>query len=930
MAGGKPKVNAKPQKPKGSGGAAAAAGSSEEPPTKGQLKARRKAEKAAIEAARQAEVNAMMKVYESSDSDGAGSGSDGGDGAAAAEVQYDSFGNIISASRSAAAGAGADSGEPPPPAPPPQRPVRRAAPAPLVDYQQEKEAAAEALTAKLAAGARLSNKERKLVRGREEAAAREAAETRSADPGLSAFALSLAGGAAAEARDDGEVDVRVENFSISAPKSQLFDDATLKLASGRRYGLLGPNGRGKTTLLRFLAARALPLPAGTSVLLVRQEAPASAQAVVQQVLAADERRAALLAEEAALLAEIEAADGDGGGGGGADGGGGGSSGGNGGSGGGGGGGRRGGGSGSSVSHGRSSGKGGRRGGGNSGRGGNAGSHDSDGGGGGGGEGGAAAALAAEDAKWMERLERLRVVGEELVAIGADAAEGRVRVILTANHLDLHAVLWLESHLAEAWRGTVLVVSHDADFLDAVCTDIVHLDEWRKLRYYGAGVDAFRAAAAQNALHAARAAVKDAKAAAAAAAAGAGCRCQGVGRCYGAGVDAFRAAAAAAAAAAGAGGRKGASHTPPAPPPKPRDYTVNFAISSPEEAGDSARYPCLSVLGVGFSGYGDVTDGLPGGGPASAPPPPPLFRGLHFKVDGTTRVAIVGPNGAGKTTLMNMMAGFLEPTEGEVVRDPRLRIGFYGQHLEAQLPPGLSACDHLQRAHAGISAQAARAALGSFGLAGALHLARMGTLSGGQRARVVLASLSLARPHALLLDEPTNHLDLESVAALIDGINAYRGGVVLVSHDARLIRATGCALWVCEGRAAAAAGGSGLRVHAEGFAHYRRAQLRAAAAREAAVAAAAARRVEEGRAARELRLQQLRARRKRADAAARGGGEAAAAAAAAEAEAAAAAVAARQAEVAAVVFGKKRRGAGARARGEELQHTPQQPLMNEPC
>ena len=144
----------------------------------------------------------------------------------------------------------------------------------------------------------------------------------------------------------------------------------------------------------------------------------------------------------------------------------------------------------------------------------------------------------------------------------------------------------------------------------------------------------------------------------------------------------------------------------------------------------------------------------------------------------------------------------------------------------------------------------------FGLDGARHLINMSELSGGQKARCALAALALMRPHILILDEPTNHLDMESVDALIEGIRAFSGGVVLVSHDARLISATECALWVCEGADAVAEGGKGVRVVADrgddrAFERYRAGLLKAMAERAAA---------EERRA----RAHAERRRRKRAD------------------------------------------------------------------
>ncbi|CAN0059634.1 unnamed protein product, partial [Discosporangium mesarthrocarpum] len=124
-----------------------------------------------------------------------------------------------------------------------------------------------------------------------------------------------------------------------------------------------------------------------------------------------------------------------------------------------------------------------------------------------------------------------------------------------------------------------------------------------------------------------------------------------------------------------------------------------------------------------------------------------------------------------------MIGKLEPTSGEVTHHRHLKVGRYDQHFDELLPLRKSPCDFLRSAF-DVPEQEARKVLGQFGLDGARHLIPICELSGGQKARVVFASLSLSRPHLLLLDEPTNHLDMESVDALIKGINEYKGGVVL--------------------------------------------------------------------------------------------------------------------------------------------------------
>jgi ATP-binding cassette subfamily F protein 1 len=160
------------------------------------------------------------------------------------------------------------------------------------------------------------------------------------------------------------------------------------------------------------------------------------------------------------------------------------------------------------------------------------------------------------------------------------------------------------------------------------------------------------------------------------------------------------------------------------------------------------------------------------------------------IDMGTRVAIVGPNGAGKSTLLNLLAGVLNPTEGEVLRNPKLRIGRYSQHFVDLLTMDETPVQYLLRLHPdqeGLSKQeAVRAKLGKFGLPGHNHLTPIVKLSGGQKSRVVFTSISMSKPHILLLDEPTNHLDMQSIDALANALDEFKGGVILVSHDSRLI------------------------------------------------------------------------------------------------------------------------------------------------
>lgn len=509
-------------------------------------------------------------------------------------------------------------------------------------------------------------------------------------------------------------DINVENVSVLYHGVPILDDTNVVLNYGNRYGFLGRNGCGKSTFMKVLGARALPIPDNIDIYHLKEEIEPTEMTALEAVMSVDDERLAL-EQEAERLNEI--------------------------------------------------------------------------------------ILQTEDAS-EDLIEELNRIYERLEELDAATAETRAAKILTGlgfsaqrqqmktrefsggwrmrvalaralflsptlllldeptNHLDMEAVVWLEDYLSK-WKKILFFVSHSQDFMNTVCTHIVHLHN-RQLHYYGGNYDAYvqtREELEENQM-----------------------------KRYNWEQDQIK---------------------------QMKDYIARFGHGSAKLARQAqSKEKTLAKMqrsGLTDKVVADKALDFKFPDPGTLPPPvlqcqnitfhypggEILYRNVDFGVDLDSRIALVGPNGAGKSTLLKIMTGELVPTVGDVRPHSHLKISRFTQHFVDMLDLSLSPLEYLQQLYNEPNPEEVRKWLGRYGITGSVQTTVMANLSDGQKSRVVFAKIARDCPHLLLLDEPTNHLDMESIDSLARAINAFQGGVVLVSHDMRLISQVAEQIWICD-------------------------------------------------------------------------------------------------------------------------------------
>ncbi len=320
-----------------------------------------------------------------------------------------------------------------------------------------------------------------------------------------------------------------------------------------------------------------------------------------------------------------------------------------------------------------------------------------------------------------------------------------------NHLDLDTIIWLESWLS-AYRGTLLLISHDRDFLNNICSHIAHL-EHQIIQLYTGNYSAFERIRAERLANQQAEYVKQQR------------NIKHI-ESY---IERFRAKAT---KAKQAQSRLKALERMQTIAPAHVDSPFHFSLFEPEKIPNS-----LLHMEHVDAGYGDTC----------------ILKNIDFQLLPGDRIGLLGPNGAGKSTFIKVLAHQLKIQSGEYRLAKETKIGYFAQHQLEQLHDEHSPIEHLQQIDALLNKQTREADLrnylGRFGFSNDMALSKIQNFSGGEKSRLVLAMLIYQKPNLLLLDEPTNHLDLEMREALAEALQEFSGAMVIVSHDRHLLNST---------------------------------------------------------------------------------------------------------------------------------------------